>query len=123
MNMNNNTMPNNDMNNTYMNNMSHNMMPQMTNSSPTPESVSNTYFTAGFLRTQIGKLMRVEFLLGTNTVNDRVGRLRNVGASYIVLESIDRSSSVMCDIYSIKFVTIMGDENTTNREMLSLYEH
>ena len=63
-------------------------------------------YTAGFLRTQIGRLMRVEFLMG-NSLTDRVGRLAEVGAEYIVLRSPDGVSHVMCDLASIKFATII----------------
>lgn len=72
-----------------------------------PSTVENTFFTPGFLRTQIGRRMRVEFLLGTNLLTDRTGTLVAVGASYIVLKLIDSDDLMMCDIYSIKFVTII----------------
>lgn len=70
------------------------------------ENLEDYIFTPGFLRANIGNLLRVEFLIGNNTT-DRVGILREVGASYIVLESLDGSSRIMCDIFSIRFVTIL----------------
>ena len=76
-------------------------------SSQVPVTVESTLFTPGFLRTQIGRRMRVEFLLGTNLLTDRTGTLIAVGASYILLRPIDSDDLVMCDIYSIKFVTIL----------------
>lgn len=72
-----------------------------------PSTVENTFFTPGFLRTQIGRRIRVEFLLGTNLLTDRTGTLVAVGASYIVLKLVDSDDLMMCDIYSIKFVTIL----------------
>lgn len=75
--------------------------------SQVPSTVENTFFTPGFLRTQIGRRVRVEFLLGTNLLTDRTGTLVAVGASYIVLKLIDSDDLMMCDIYSIKFVTII----------------
>ena len=71
-----------------------------------PEVLTNNIYTPAFLREQIGKLMRVEFLIGTNNLTDRVGILEDVGASYILLRSIESGTLVYCDIYSIKFVTI-----------------
>ena len=71
-----------------------------------PEILTNSIYTPAFLREQIGKLMRVEFLIGTNSLTDRVGILEDVGASYILLRSIESNNLVYCDIYSIKFVTI-----------------
>lgn len=72
----------------------------------TPEILTNPIYTPAFLREQIGKLMRVEFLIGTNNLVDRIGILEDVGASYILLRSFENDSLVYCDIYSIKFITI-----------------
>lgn len=71
-----------------------------------PETVTNALYTPAFLRQHIGKLVRVEFLIGTNYLEDRTGILVEVGASYIVLRSIQDGNLLYCDIYSIKFVTI-----------------
>ena len=74
--------------------------------SNSPEILTNPIYTPAFLREQIGKLMRVEFLIGTNNLVDRIGILEDVGASYILLRSFENDSLVYCDIYSIKFITI-----------------
>ena len=50
--------------------------------------------------------MRVTFLLGTNTVQDREGVLEKVGISYIILRETQTNNLTLADIYSIKFVTI-----------------
>ena len=71
-----------------------------------PEILTNNIYTPAFLREHIGKLMRVEFLIGTNNLTDRIGILEDVGASYILLRSIENNNLVFCDIYAIKFVTI-----------------
>ena len=71
-----------------------------------PEILTNPIYTPGFLRQHIGRLMRVEFLIGTNNLVDRIGILQDVGASYILLRSFENDSLVYCDIYSIKFITI-----------------
>lgn len=74
--------------------------------SNSPEILTNNIYTPAFLRENIGKLVRVEFLIGTNNLVDRIGILEDVGASYILLRSIESNTLVYCDIYSIKFVTI-----------------
>ena len=75
----------------------------------TPSTVQNPYYTAGFLRNFIGCNMRVEFLIGTTgALVDRIGVLMEVGASYIVLQPFQTDDLLMCDMYSIKFVTIYG---------------
>lgn len=74
-----------------------------------PETLKNPIYTPAFLREQIGKLMRVEFLIGTNNLVDRIGVLEDVGASYILLRSLESNTTVYADIYSIKFVIISND--------------
>lgn len=71
-----------------------------------PEILTNSIYTPAFLREHIGKLMRVEFLIGTNNLMDRIGILEDVGASYILLRGLESDTLTYCDIYSIKFVTI-----------------
>lgn len=75
----------------------------------TPEVLTNSIYTPGFLRKHIGKLMRVEFLIGTTYLEDRIGVLEEVGTSYIVLRSVQDNNLLYCDIFSIKFVTISQD--------------
>ena len=86
-----------------------------------PEILKNPNYTPAFLREQIGKLMRVEFLIGTNTMTDRIGILEDVGASYILLRSFENDSLVYCDIYAIKFITISttGFYGTMNASMMN----
>jgi hypothetical protein len=66
----------------------------------------DTEYTQGYLRTQIGKRMRITFLIGANMQQDREGILVNVGISYIILNETSTKNLVLCDIYSIKFVNI-----------------
>ena len=75
------------------------------NATNIPEILRNNIYTPAFLREQIGRLMRVEFLIGTNNMVDRIGVLQDVGASYILLRSVENDSLIYCDIYSIKFIT------------------
>jgi hypothetical protein len=68
--------------------------------------LSNIGYTQAYLRTLIGRRVRVSFLIGTNLFVDRVGTLLEVGISYIVLKQLDGNINTMCDLYSIKFVDI-----------------
>ncbi len=74
--------------------------------SNSPEIMTNGIYTPAFLREHLGKLVRVEFLIGTDDLVDRIGILEEVGASYILLRSIESGNLLYCDIYSIKFVVI-----------------
>lgn len=86
-----------------------------------PEILTNSIYTPAFLREQIGKLMRVEFLIGTNNLTDRIGILEDVGASYILLRSVESNNLIFCDIYSIKFITISASNQygMMNNQMMS----
>ena len=79
-----------------------------------PENLTNSIYTPAFLRNYIGKLVKVEFLIGTNNMQDRIGILLDVGASYIVLRSVQDNNLLYCDIFSIKFVTISNNSFVYN---------
>lgn len=80
---------------------------QMPAQTQIPPAVESPLYTAGFLRTQIGRRMRVEFLIGSGALVDRTGTLVGVGSSYILLQPIESDDIMLCDLYSIKFVTII----------------
>ena len=58
----------------------------------------------GFLRTQIGRAVKVDFLIGTNTLLDKTGTLLGVGINYILINEADSDDVVACDFYNIKFI-------------------
>lgn len=58
----------------------------------------------GFLRTQIGRYMRVEQLIGSDSTEDRYGFLVGVGNNYLLLQDISSGSVAIVDLYSIKYV-------------------
>lgn len=68
------------------------------------EPIMDIEYTQGYLRTQIGKRVKVEFLIGTNMLVDREGTLVDVGISYIIIREVETDDLLLCDIYSIKFV-------------------
>lgn len=71
-------------------------------------TTADPQFVAGYLKTQIGRQVRVEFLIGTTgPLVDRIGTLMGVGVSYILLRPIESDDILMCDLYSIKFVTVL----------------
>jgi hypothetical protein len=72
--------------------------------------VNNPLYNQGWLTTQIGKYIKIEFLIGTNMLIDREGILKQVGISFIVIQETGTNDTLMCDIYSIKFVRIFGTQ-------------
>ncbi|HHW00026.1 MAG TPA: hypothetical protein GXX36_10745 [Clostridiaceae bacterium] len=81
---------------------------QAPSAQPTPQTLTSTMYIPGFLRTQIGRLVRVEFLIGSNgPLVDRTGILLGVGVSYILLRPVNSDDIMLCDLFSIKFVEII----------------
>jgi hypothetical protein len=60
-----------------------------------------------YLASNIGKNIRAEFIIGSSQYTDRVGRLIEVGINYFVLDDVNSRTHVMCDLYSVKFVTVL----------------
>ncbi len=76
---------------------------------PTPRSITmhHPYQSQEYLQQHIGHNMRVQFLIGSDgTLVDRTGVLVEVGETFIVLQPTDTDDLLMCDLFSIKFVTI-----------------
>ncbi len=78
-------------------------------------TVSDTGYIQAYLQRQIGKFVRVEFLIGTSITTDRAGILSQVGINYIVITD-PTGADIMCDLYSIKFVTTASSPNALIRE-------
>ncbi len=72
-----------------------------------PPPVMNKEYIAGFLKENIGRGVRAEFPLAGGFYVDKAGILREVGVNYFVLEDYITHARIMCDLYSVKFVTIV----------------
>jgi hypothetical protein len=83
-----------------------NLMPITPTTQPMPVTTESLQYYNGYLRTQIGKKVTVDFLIGTNTFVDKTGTLLGVGANYILLNEIETDDLLICDFYTIKFVKI-----------------
>ncbi|WP_434303986.1 alginate lyase [Clostridium botulinum] len=71
-----------------------------------PSIQDDILYNQGFLKTQIGKRVKIDFLIGTNMFIDKEGTLVGVGISYVLIDEVDTNHLIMADMYSIKFVTI-----------------
>lgn len=58
-----------------------------------------------FLADNLGEYVVVEFLIGTQTMEQKRGILYAVGRSVMTLYEEESQTFVMCDIFSVKFVT------------------
>ena len=59
-------------------------------------------YANGFYRTQIGRFVRVEQLVGSNTLETREGYLVGVGINYIILQEMSTGNIQVVDFYGIK---------------------
>ena len=66
----------------------------------------NLQYLNGFLRTQIGRYMRVEQLIGSSNIEERYGFLLAVGINYILLQELGTGNVMTIDYYSIKSLYI-----------------
>lgn len=64
-------------------------------------------FIPYYLSSNIGRNVRCEFVIGTNQYVDKAGMLSEVGINYFVLRDINSRTDIMCDLYSVKFVTVL----------------
>ena len=65
------------------------------------------------LQENVGKYVIVEFLIGTGSLTSRQGMLYYVGAQFLVLYDEFESRFVVCDIFSVKFVTFLEGRSAT----------
>lgn len=71
---------------------------------PYPITVQNIQYLNGFIRSQVGRRVHVEFLIGTSNIVEKDGYLVAVGANFILLNPLDTKDILACDFYNIKFM-------------------
>ena len=82
-------------------------MPNILLQSPT--HTLNMEYMNDLLRTQVGKMADIEFLIGSNTTHIKRGQITGVGTNYIVIREYDTGRTTVGDFSDIKFVTIYDD--------------
>ena len=85
------------------------------------EAVSGGYRDSlrDMLAANAGGRVVVDFLVGTSNVIRKEGTLYLVGVNYIVLFDERTDSYTVCNIYSIEFVTFLGDAGGSAASQLS----
>lgn len=66
-------------------------------------------YANGFYRTQIGRYVRIEQLMGSNTIENKEGFLIGVGLNYIILQEMSTGNIQVIDFYGIKSMYIYYD--------------
>lgn len=73
---------------------------------PFPITAESIQYLNGFLRSQIGRRVTIEFLVGNNCLVTRDGFLLAVGANFILINPTDTDDLMACDFFNIKFIKI-----------------
>ena len=60
----------------------------------------------GFMRTQMGRYMRIEQLMGSNNIEQRFGFLVGLGTNYIILQEITSGNIMVVDLFTIRLTYI-----------------
>ena len=76
----------------------------------------NEMHISDILERYIGKIMKAEFLIGGEVLDDKLGRLLSVGKDYIVLGMLESKVIMVCKTDALKFITVILDEETSNIE-------
>lgn len=66
-----------------------------------------------YLKKHIGKMVKLEFYFGSN-LEIRIGQLMEVDDKYIVLRLYKPSTTILCDLSSVKFITIAHGNEIKN---------
>lgn len=71
---------------------------------PYPVTAESLQYLNGFLRTQIGRRVSIDFLVGSNSIVTKSGFLLGVASNYILINELDTNDLTTCDFYNIKFI-------------------
>lgn len=58
----------------------------------------------GFIRTQIGRRVTIDFLIGSDNLTSKTGYLLAVAQNYLLLNELDTNDVTACDLYTMKFI-------------------
>ena len=78
---------------------------QMMRPAPTPNPTDQDTFSE-ILSANIGAYVLVQFLIGSTSLVDKEGYLYAVGLNFVTIYEPLDDRYVVCDLYSVKFVTI-----------------
>ncbi|MGN0500707.1 MAG: hypothetical protein ACI4HK_06125 [Ruminococcus sp.] len=78
-------------------------------SNPYEITAESVQYLNGFIRTQVGRRVSIDFLVGSNTIVTKSGYLLGVAANYILINELDTNDLTTCDFYNIKFIRFYFD--------------
>ena len=82
-----------------------------------PQTTEEAYLGSlqAALRNNLGYFVVIEFLIGTNGLTEKEGILYSVGNNFVTLYEAETDRYIVCDLFSIKFVTFFRQTPNTNR--------
>lgn len=81
------------------------LMPIMPYNQQFPVTGESIEYLNGFLRTQLGRRVKLEFIVGASNLESRDGILLAIGANFILINPENSNDLMTCDFYNLKFVT------------------
>ncbi|MCQ4022127.1 MULTISPECIES: hypothetical protein [unclassified Ruminococcus] len=81
-----------------------NLTPITEYNQPFPVTGESIQYLNGFMRTQIGRRIELQMLVGSDTLVTKEGFLLGIGANYILINETGTNDLTSCDFYNIKFV-------------------
>lgn len=102
--------------------------PEFPTFNPYPQNTAQAYLDTfqAVLQSSLGEYVVIEFLIGTSNLTEKSGLLYAVGNNFVTLYDIKNGQYIVCDLFSVKFVTIyynqspysmMGSNSTTEGGM------
>lgn len=80
------------------------------NSSQNPTSAFYADSFSDVLMRSIGYYVTCEFLIGTGGLEQKSGYLYAAGVNFLTLHDVAQNRYTVCDLYSVKFVTVYADQ-------------
>lgn len=71
---------------------------------PFPVTGESIQYLNGFMRTQIGRRIEIQMLVGSDNLVTKEGYLLGIGANFILINEVGTNDLTTCDFYNIKFV-------------------
>lgn len=79
-------------------------------SSPSPTSAFYADSFSDVLMRSVGYYVTCEFLIGTAGLEQKSGYLYAAGVNFLTLHNPENNQYTVCDLYSVKFVTVHADQ-------------
>ncbi len=82
-----------------------------------PQTTEEAYLGSfqAALQNNLGYFVVIEFLIGTNGLTEKEGILYAVGNNFVTLYEQETDRYIVCDLFSIKFVTFFRQTPNVNR--------